>query len=100
MWLREIVNVLLLAIFFWEIDASVYLLICPTVRDHRIGLILTIPQSNSCGGKRRDFILEEICINKTLPPKELNVPRKEPSEALLISVMKKKIPDMMRVFRR
>lgn len=37
-------------------------------------------------------------INKTLPPKELNVPRKEPSEALLISMMKK-FPDTMRMFR-
>lgn len=27
-----------------------------------------------------------------LPPKELNMPRKEPSEASLISMLKKKIP--------
>lgn len=38
MWLRRIVNVLLLAIFFLGIDASVYLLICPTAAD--VGLIL------------------------------------------------------------
>lgn len=59
-WLRRIVNVLLLAIFILEIDASIYLLICPTVCNSRIGYILTTPQSDSCGGERRDFILEEI----------------------------------------
>lgn len=61
MWLKTIVNVLLLAIFFLEIDASIYLLICPTVHDHRIGFIPAIPQSDSCGGETRDYILEEIC---------------------------------------
>lgn len=61
MWLRRIVNVLLLDIFLLEMDASIYLLICPTVHKCKIGFIIITPQSDSRGGERREYILEEIC---------------------------------------
>lgn len=61
MWLRRIVNLLRLAIFFLEIDASIYLWMCPTVHKCRKGFILTTPQRDSGGGERREYTLEEIC---------------------------------------
>lgn len=89
MWLRRIVNMLLLAIFFLEIDASIYLLICPTVAGIELVLFSLLPRMTLAKARERNIFWRKYVINKTSPPKELGMPRNEPSEASLIAVMKK-----------
>lgn len=75
-WIRRIVNMLFLAIFFLEIDASVYLLICPTVADVESVLFSLLPVLTPMEAREGNIFQRKYVINKTLPPKELNMPRK------------------------